>query len=242
MGRPPSFCWCLFARRVSCVSCARRYELVFIFFPLLCEVVALKSSVRSSSRSRSSNNNNQRQRSVKLTSMTTNTDNGVFRSDISTTSYNSDKTDARYPLNHGGGRRNSRFHRYKLQSCHSLMDRAAFLSGGSGMMGQEMVEMEADDSVRCSLSCAFFFSLVDIPFVVDVGRFTSRYNSGPASRGHTVTWYRYVSLFFFLLLRRRLVWSCECDCGRRWSMQCLLITSCWPMKFIQRILFNVIVC
>ncbi|CAM9175603.1 unnamed protein product [Ectocarpus sp. 12 AP-2014] len=44
-------------------------------------------------------------------------------------------------------RRNSRFHRYKLQSCHSLMDRAAFLSGGSGMMGQEMVEMEADDSL-----------------------------------------------------------------------------------------------
>eukprot|EP00752_Nemacystus_decipiens_P004989 g4537.t1 len=44
-------------------------------------------------------------------------------------------------------RRNSRFHRFKLQSCHSLMDRAAYLCGKSGMCGEEVIEMAADDSV-----------------------------------------------------------------------------------------------
>ncbi|CAM9333885.1 unnamed protein product [Scytosiphon promiscuus] len=44
-------------------------------------------------------------------------------------------------------RRNTRFHRFKLQSCHSLIDRAEFLSGKSGMCGEEIIEIAADDAI-----------------------------------------------------------------------------------------------
>lgn len=54
-------------------------------------------------------------------------------------------------LRHGwAARRNARFHRFKLQSCHSLIDRAEFMSGKSGMCGEEMIEMAADDAVSVS--------------------------------------------------------------------------------------------